>query len=78
MDIYEATRRRLASRLRRIRASKGLTQEAVADRAHLAVRHLQKIEAAEVNATLNSLARLAVALDVDVGELLQRDGPGDP
>jgi transcriptional regulator with XRE-family HTH domain len=69
-DAYEAIRLRLASCVRRIRTSKGLTQEAAADRAGLAVRHFQKIEAAEVNVTLNSLARIAAALQVDVSDLL--------
>ncbi len=69
-DFQEA-RRRLASQVRRIRVARGLTQEAAADGAGLAVRHFQKIEAEEVNVTLDTLCKLAAALGVDVSELLQ-------
>jgi transcriptional regulator with XRE-family HTH domain len=70
-DIQKAVLSRVARRVRAMRLSKGLTQEAAAGRAGLAPRHFQKIEAAEVNVTLKTLARIAAALGVDVGELLQ-------
>ena len=73
MGTENAIRKRLASRLRLLRAELGLTQEAAAARSGLALRHLQKIEAGEVNATLNTLTRLATALGVDAGELLRKN-----
>ncbi len=70
-DNVQRIRRRLAAQVRRLRAARGLTQEAAAAGAGLAARHFQKIEAAEVNATLDTLVRVATALDVDVSELFQ-------
>jgi transcriptional regulator with XRE-family HTH domain len=48
-----------------------MTQEDVALAAGLALRHLQKIEAGQVNVTLETLSALATALRVDVAVLLQ-------
>lgn len=77
--MNQAIRQRLAHHVRRLRASRGLTQEAVAHRAGLVLRHFQKIEAGEVNITLGSLAKIATALEVDVVELLRAEGsePGN-
>jgi transcriptional regulator with XRE-family HTH domain len=61
---------RLASNLRSIRNQKGLTQELLAELSGLDVRHIQKLEAGEVNATLKTLAALSLALDVPPSELL--------
>ncbi len=47
-----------------------MTQEKLADLAGLASRHVQKIEAGEVNLTLQSLAVLAEVLAMDPSELL--------
>ena len=68
-DQFQQVRRRVAMQVRRLRMVKGLTQEAVAAGAGLAPRHFQKIEAAEVNVTLDTLVKVADALDVDVSEL---------
>jgi transcriptional regulator with XRE-family HTH domain len=70
-DTFQRVRRRVAMQVRRLRTGKGLTQETVAATAGLAPRHLQKIEAAEVNVTLDTLVKVAGALDVDVRELFQ-------
>ena len=59
-----ALRKTLARRVRSLRKQNGLTQEQLAERTGLAVRHVQKIEACEVNATLMTLAVLAAALHV--------------
>ncbi|HEY3315291.1 MAG TPA: helix-turn-helix transcriptional regulator [Bacillota bacterium] len=63
------TRRLLALNVRRIRLLRGFTQEAAAARAGIAVRHYQKIEAGEVNVTLDTLARVAQGLGTEVVEL---------
>lgn len=68
----QQVRRRVAAHARSIRVAKSMTQETVAGNAGLAVRHLQKIEAAEVNVTLDTLVKVAAALGVDVAALLQR------
>ena len=56
--------RSVGGSIRHLRHERGLTQEDLAGRAGLAVRHLQKIEAGEVNMTLYTVARLASVLDV--------------
>ena len=71
-------RRRVAANLRRIRAKLKLTQEQVAERAGLATRHVQKLEAGAVNATFKTVAALARALGVDVSELCRRPGGKNP
>lgn len=64
---------RIARRVREERTRQHLTQEVVAGRARLAVRHFQKVEAGEVNLTVESLARIAGALGVDVVDLVWGD-----
>lgn len=60
---------RLAETIRESRMEVGLTQEALAAQAGMAVRHLQKIEAGEVNVTIRTLAKIAQALGKDIPEL---------
>lgn len=61
---------RLGRAVRQLRRQADLTQEDLAAQAHMGWRHLQKIEAGEVNVTLSTISRLALALDVDPAELL--------
>jgi transcriptional regulator with XRE-family HTH domain len=64
---------RVAVAVRSLRERRGETQAALSERAGIALRHLQKIEAGEVNLTLHTLARLATALSVDVPDLFTVD-----
>jgi transcriptional regulator with XRE-family HTH domain len=48
--------------VRRERVLKGLTQEALAERAEIATRNLQKVEAGEINILLTTALRIRVAL----------------
>lgn len=61
----------LAHRLKARRIDLGLTQEELADRAGLNPRHVQKLEAGELNVTIGTLASLALALDVTITDLLE-------
>ncbi|WP_075071588.1 helix-turn-helix domain-containing protein [Gemmatimonas phototrophica] len=67
----ESIQRSLGRAVRVTRNAKGLTQEEVARRSGFGWRHIQKIEAGEVNATLRTICRVAHALDVDPGDLLK-------
>jgi hypothetical protein len=60
----------LAVNVKRRRRALGLTVKAASERAQLHWRHWQKIEAEEVNATLDTLVRLAAGLKMNVYALL--------
>ena len=63
---------RIGKNIRRIRREKDLTQEKAAELSGtMTLRHWQYLEKGDVNCTLHSLARVARALDVDPGELLE-------
>lgn len=77
---------RLAVRLRTLRLAAGLTQAALAQRARVTTETVARLEravrsraSANVNPSLDTLARLAAALAVDVAELLRpNDAPSQP
>lgn len=68
----QVARKQLAQRVRELRSQRGFTQEALAQRAGLAVRHLQKLESSSLNVTLDTLSRVAKALDVEVKDLFSQ------
>jgi transcriptional regulator with XRE-family HTH domain len=58
---------------RRVRARRdelGLTQEALADRAHLHWTFVGQVERGRRNLTLHNILKLASALDIDAGLLV--------
>lgn len=65
--------RLLAANVRRLRKKLNWTQEQAAEASEVAVRHFQKIEAGDVNATMATLARLAKAFRVRVSELFEEE-----
>ncbi|NPV89140.1 helix-turn-helix transcriptional regulator [Coprothermobacteraceae bacterium] len=69
---HDEIRLRVAQNIRRVRNNRGFTQEELAHRARLASRHLQKIEAAQVNITLETLVKLARALNIDPVEFFHK------
>lgn len=68
MDLKEV----MATNLRRIRHGKQLTQEELAHRTSLSVRHIGAIERAEMSATVTVLGQIADALGVDPAELVTK------
>jgi transcriptional regulator with XRE-family HTH domain len=66
----EDVRQRLRRNVRRFRAAASLTAKQAAARVKMNLRHWQKIEAGEINVTLNTLAKVAQALGVDPADLL--------
>jgi transcriptional regulator with XRE-family HTH domain len=57
-------------RLKRIRLERGLSQEQLADLAHLDRTYVSSCETGRRNATIRTIARLAAALDVDASALV--------
>jgi transcriptional regulator with XRE-family HTH domain len=70
-DLEQAASARLRTNVRTRRLAAGLTLKAAAQRAEMHWRHWQKIETGQINITLLTLVRLAVALQVDAAALLR-------
>ena len=66
MDV----RQRLALNLRKLRQKKGWSQEAFADEAGLHRTYISDLEGQARNPTIELVDRIAIALDVPCGELL--------
>lgn len=73
MDALHKKRltREFGKRLRKIRLEKKLSQRGLALEADMEHKHVQRIEAGEVNPTMTTIIALAAALGVDPGELVR-------
>lgn len=66
-------RRIFAQRLRQIRQIRGLSQEELADMAGLHRTYVGSVERSERNVSIDNMERLAIALEVDITELLRKE-----
>lgn len=73
--VAKSARVRLAQRLRSERAIRGLSQEQLADLAGLHRTYVGSIERSERNVSIDNIEQLAMALGVDVSELLAPPTP---
>ena len=64
----------LARNLRRLRAERDLSQEALADLAGLHRTYIGSVERSERNISIDNIGKLASAFDVAASKLLE-DGP---
>ena len=62
----------IAANVRRLRKKRGLSQERFAEAAGLDSRFTQRVERGRVNFSIETLVRLAAALDTTPGALLRR------
>ena len=62
---------RLGKRISDLRRKAGITQERLAEKAGLSLKHLGQIERGKGNPTLSSLEQLAVSLGVSLPELFE-------
>lgn len=62
--------RHLGERVRHLRVARRLSQEQLADLAHVHRTFIGRVERAETNATLTTIVKLAEALEVGADELL--------
>lgn len=67
--------RSIAANVRRRRQQLGLTQEALAEAANLDLRFVQRVEYAEMNISIGTLAALAQALKTHPAALLRQATP---
>ena len=67
----QRVRQTIAANVRRRRNQLGLTQAGAADQIGIATRHLQKLEAGELNVTLNTLCKVAETLDIPMTDLFR-------
>jgi len=67
-DIH-AARQILARNLRRLRLGQGLTQEELANAAGLRQALISELEAGKLDVRLDTLSRLAIALDASMADL---------
>jgi len=65
--------RRLGGRVKLLRRERRLTQEELAERAGLTSKFVGEVERAESNPSAASLARMAGALSVSMGDLFEAD-----
>lgn len=62
-------RKQFGNHLRKLRQDRGLTQEQLADKAKMHFTYIGQIERGVRNPSLINLHKLAIALDVDGGQL---------
>ncbi|MDI1445961.1 helix-turn-helix transcriptional regulator [Polyangium sp. 6x1] len=67
-----SARERFAKNLRAARKSKGLSQEALGERAALHPTYVDSVERGERNISVDNMDRLARALGLDVVDLLRQ------
>ncbi|MEK6736826.1 MAG: helix-turn-helix transcriptional regulator [Pseudomonadota bacterium] len=60
---------KLGTRLKEIRKTRGLTQEALAEKIDLSPQYLSRLEGGHQSPSLETVARLAEALDLELWEL---------
>jgi DNA-binding XRE family transcriptional regulator len=68
---FEKERKMLGQTIRRTREKKNMTQEQLAERAHINVSYLAKIENGYVNTTLRYLIKIARSLGISVKDLIE-------
>lgn len=72
-EVVCAVQRRLGARIRALRASRALTQRALAERAGISRPSLANVEAGRQNVSLRRLCALADALQIDLADLVAAD-----
>lgn len=68
--------REVGRRLRELRRQRDLTQEALAEKLGMLAPNYARIEQGRVNVTIDTLVRIANALDVGPGDLFRKPKSG--
>lgn len=61
----------MENKIKEIRLRQGYTQEALAEKADVSVKQLQRIEIGKADARISTLESIAIALNVTIGSLLK-------
>jgi transcriptional regulator with XRE-family HTH domain len=69
-DVVHALRHRVGTHVRRLRQSRGLSQEGLAELAGNTGKHIGQVERGEVSVGLDILGAIARALSIDPSDLL--------
>ena len=69
MAIGITLRRRFGENIRQLRLSRGLTQEALAEKSDLSVDAVRRIEWGTISPSLDTLSKLASGLDISLRTL---------
>jgi DNA-binding XRE family transcriptional regulator len=67
-------RRKFGKRVRYLRRDRDMTQEQLAELTDLSVNSISQIETGQSSPSLETIVKIAKALEVDVGELFKFDG----
>ena len=65
-----AVRRRVAANIKRCRQRAGLTQDAMAKQLDVSLRYVSMLEQNARNLSIESLAKIATCLNIDIAELV--------
>jgi transcriptional regulator with XRE-family HTH domain len=65
----------IGRRIAELRIAREITQEQLAEKSEVDARYLQRIEAGEINLTVDTLVRIANVLRVEIGALFGADVP---
>ena len=68
--ITQSIRNLMASKIKHMRESRGLTQEQVAEKAGIDPRYYPRIERGEINITLDKIYKIVKALKIKSSDIL--------
>jgi transcriptional regulator with XRE-family HTH domain len=72
-QAYLTVTENLGKRIRQLREDRGWTLEQASEAMHIDLKHLQKIEAGQLNVTLVTLVRVAEGFCVPIAILFSRE-----
>lgn len=70
MSKTYSLRKRVSNNIKQLRAKRGFTQEEAAERSNVHYKYYQRVEAGDVNLTLDSIEKIAKAFGVMPKKLL--------
>lgn len=72
-DVKNNSREKLGERIRELRKTAGITQEELGEKSALSYKFIGELERGQVNVSLDSIARIAEALGVKIGDLFSKE-----